>query len=143
MNPFGHLKSRFALPITALLVGIAIGMSAMCALNTKHHHSVEAAQLLRADLTGMPDKEVLMSVIEVQPGAGIAPHLHHGDEFVYVIEGSYERFIGQTRFVANEGTGFSVERERIHGGKAAGTSPTKLLTVHVLDKGRPFAEAAQ
>ena len=80
-----------------------------------------------------------MTVIEVQPGAGFPAHIHHGDEFVYVIEGTYERFVGQMQTVAKQGETFHIEREKVHGGKAGATG-TKLLAVHIVDKGKPFVE---
>jgi quercetin dioxygenase-like cupin family protein len=125
-----------------LVIGIAIGAAGMH-FRQAGGHPVQAAQLLHSDLTGVPGKEVLMTIIEVKPGAGIAAHRHNGDEFVYVLEGSYERFVEQAHTVASAGEAFSIEREKVHGGTAAGAGPVKLLTVHVVDKEKSFAEHAK
>lgn len=126
----------------ALVIGIAIGAVGMH-FRQAGRHPVQATQLLHADLAGVPGKEVIMTIIEVKPGTGISAHVHNGDEFVYVLEGSYERFVEQAHAVANAGEAFSVEREKVHGGMAAGAGPAKLLTVHVVDKGKSFAERAR
>jgi quercetin dioxygenase-like cupin family protein len=101
---------------------------------------IKAARLIQADLTGVTGKEVIMTIIEAQPGAGFPAHTHYGDEFVFVIEGSYERFVEQMQTVAKPGEGFHIEREKVHGGKVGGTTPAKLLAVHIVDKGKPFVE---
>ena len=43
--------------------------------------------LKTADLTGT-DKEIIIAVLEVPPGASIAKHTHPGEEAVYVLEGA-------------------------------------------------------
>jgi quercetin dioxygenase-like cupin family protein len=141
MNSPGRLRTAVICAL-AVVIGIAIGAAGMHLLQARHP-GVNAARLLQADLTGVAGKEVFMSVIEVQPGAEVAPHLHHGDEFVYVIEGSYERFVEQVQSVANAGDVFHVEREKVHGGKAVGAVAAKLLTIHVVDKGKPLTEGAK
>ena len=42
--------------------------------------------LQRVDLTGVDGIEVIVTLIEAEPGAGIPLHTHHGDEFLYVLE---------------------------------------------------------
>jgi quercetin dioxygenase-like cupin family protein len=44
-------------------------------------------ELKRADLTGT-NMEVIISVIENQPGETIARHIHHGAEVFYVLQGA-------------------------------------------------------
>jgi quercetin dioxygenase-like cupin family protein len=122
-----------------LVVGIAIGVTGMQIVHAQSS-PVTATRLRQADLTGVAGKEVIMTIIEAQPGAGFPAHFHHGDEFVYVIEGTYERFIEQTHAVAKQGESFHIEREKVHGGNVGGTAPAKLLTVHVVDKGKPLVE---
>jgi quercetin dioxygenase-like cupin family protein len=119
----------------ALVIGIAIGAVGMH-FRQAGRHPVQAAQLLHSDLTGVPGKEVFMTIIEVKPGAGVAAHLHNGDEFVYVLEGSYERFVEQAHTVASAGVAFSIEREKVHGAlrRMVATTPepgtNTLLVTH-------------
>jgi quercetin dioxygenase-like cupin family protein len=94
--------------------------------------------LTKADLTGVDGKEVLVTLLEAQPGAEFAAHTHPGDEFLYVIEGSLEGFVEQARNLVQTGQTLHVERDRVHGGKVTSSTPAKLLAVHIVDNGKPF-----
>jgi quercetin dioxygenase-like cupin family protein len=48
----------------------------------------------RADLSGAPGMEVIVSVAEYQPGDAIGVHIHHGIEAGYVLQGSMTRLPG-------------------------------------------------
>jgi quercetin dioxygenase-like cupin family protein len=122
-----------------LAIGVVIGGVGLQLVQAQAP-APKAARLLQADLTGVPGKEVFMTIIDAQPGAGFPAHFHYGDEFVFVIEGSYERFVEQMQTVAKPGEGFHIEREKVHGGKVGGTAPAKLLSVHIVDKGKPLVE---
>jgi len=133
-----HFRTIRTWPLP-LAIGIVIGGMGLQLVQAQAP-GPKSTRLLQADLTGVPGKEVFMTIIDVQPGAGFPAHFYDGDEFVFVIEGSYERFVEQMQTVAKPGEGFHIEREKIHGGKAGGTAPTKLLTVHIVDKGKPLVE---
>jgi quercetin dioxygenase-like cupin family protein len=99
--------------------------------------------LKQADLTGT-NMEIIIAVLEVPPGVSIERHTHPGEEAVYVLEGAtlqtpdgkeVERPAGQA--------GVNV-RDVPHGGyKVVGDKPLKLLTVHIVDKGKPMAVPAK
>jgi quercetin dioxygenase-like cupin family protein len=44
-------------------------------------------ELKREDVAGM-NMEVIISVIEAQPGELLAHHIHHGEEAFYVLQGA-------------------------------------------------------
>jgi quercetin dioxygenase-like cupin family protein len=132
---FGMARA-WVLPLAVGIVIGAIGTSVVPA----QQQAVKATRVLQGDLTGVEGKEVFMTILEVQPGAGFPAHFHYGDEFVFVLEGSYERFVEQMQTVAPAGEGFHIPREKVHGGKVGGSTPGKLLTVHVVDKGKPLTE---
>jgi quercetin dioxygenase-like cupin family protein len=120
------------------LVGIAIGAFGMHALHAQAP-AIKRVPLMKADLTGMEGKEVVMTLIEAQPGADFPAHTHPGDEFLFVIEGSIVTFVEQQRTSVNTGGSFHAPRGKPHGG-SIGEKPARLLTVHIVDKGKPFAE---
>jgi quercetin dioxygenase-like cupin family protein len=68
-------------------------------------------ELKLADLTGT-NMEVIISVVENQPGETIPRHIHHGEEAFYVLQGA------------------TVE-----------TSDGKQIAVHIVDKGAPLYDA--
>ena len=44
-------------------------------------------EMLRADLSGAPGMEVVLSINEFKPGDVLPKHFHHGVEAGYVLEG--------------------------------------------------------
>jgi quercetin dioxygenase-like cupin family protein len=82
-----------------------------------------------------------MTVIEAPPGSAFAPHVHHGDEFTYVMEGALDLDVaGQGTKSVKAGDTIHVNRETVHGGKVASATPVKLLAVHIVDKGKPLVD---
>ena len=126
----------------ALLGGIALGAVATHGLTAATEMKRDVLQ--HSDLTGSSTTEVYMSVIEAPPGASFAPHIHHGDEFTYVMEGAVDLDLaGQGTKSVKAGDSIHVMRDEVHGGKLVGSAPAKLLAVHIVDKGKPLAEAAK
>ena len=95
-------------------------------------------ELKRSDLTGT-NMEVVVSISETKPGETLARHIHHGEEAFYVLEGATAELPdGKQISLATGGSAINV-REVTHGGfKIVGDKTLKLLTVHVVDKGKPL-----
>jgi quercetin dioxygenase-like cupin family protein len=93
----------------------------------------------RADLSGAPGMEVIVSFSEYKPGEGIPVHFHHGIEVGYVIEGGMVQSPGKPAFALPAGAPAMAVRDDLHGGfTVVGDKTIKLLTVHVVDKGKPL-----
>ena len=124
----------------ALVVGIGLGVGGMQVLQAQQQE-IKRNVLQHADLTGVPGTEVYMTLIDAAPGASFAPHIHHGDEFTYVLQGSIDLDVaGEGSKTVKAGDSIHVVRDTVHGGKVAGDTPLKLLAIHVVDKGKPLAD---
>jgi hypothetical protein len=100
---------------------------------------IKRTEIKRSDLTGT-NMEVIMTVLEAPPGAVLPKHFHYGEEAFYVLEGAMTEVPGQPVGPRIQGTGGINVREVPHAGyKVVGDKPLKLLTVHVVDKGKPLA----
>jgi hypothetical protein len=100
---------------------------------------IKRTKIKRSDLTGT-NMEMIMTVLEAPPGAVLPKHFHHGEEAFYVLEGAMTEVPGQPAGPRIQGTGGINVREVPHAGyKVVGDKPLKLLTVHVVDKGKPLA----
>ena len=98
--------------------------------------------LKTADLTGT-DKEIIIAVLEVPPGAFIARHTHPGEEAVYVLEGATLQTPDGKEIVRPAGQAGVNVRDVPHAGyKVIGDKVLKLLTVHIVDKGKPMTVPA-
>jgi quercetin dioxygenase-like cupin family protein len=105
----------------------------------------EAARtvLQRVDLSGAAGMEVVTSLVELRPGERLPRHIHHGVETVYVLQGATIQAPGQAPRMLSSGSTAVHRRGVPHGGfTVVGDTPLKLLTTHVVDKGKPLYDAA-
>lgn len=95
-------------------------------------------ELKRADLTGT-NMEVIISVIENQPGETIARHIHHGEEAFYVLQGAMVETADGKQINLPTGTAAINKRDVPHAGlKILGNTPFRYIAVHIVDKGVPL-----
>ena len=98
-------------------------------------------ELKRADLSAPgANMEVVLSVIEYQPGDFVARHIHHGEEAFYVIQGATVETPDGKQIELKTGTGSINMRDMPHAGFKVVT-PFKVVTVHIVDKGKPLYDA--
>lgn len=99
------------------------------------------AELNRADLTGT-DMEVITSSSEIKPGETLPRHIHHGEEAAYVLEGGTIETPDGKQVPFPTGRTIINKRDVPHGGfKVVGDKSVKLLTVHIVDKGKPLYDS--
>jgi len=95
-------------------------------------------ELKRADLTGT-NMEVVTSISEIKPGDTSTLHIHHGEESFYILEGGTIERPDGTQVPFPTGVAAVNVRDVPHGAfKVVGDKTVKLLTVHIVDKGKPL-----
>ena len=116
----------------------AIALASMLATAANAQDSLFRKELKRGDLTGT-NMEVITSISELKPGEVATLHIHHGDESYYFLEGgTIELPDGKQLPVPTGAVGLNV-RDVPHGAyKVVGDKTIKLLTVHIVDKGKPL-----
>ncbi len=123
----------------AMLVGIVVGAAPIWAQDLAGRK-----ELRRTDLEGAPGMEVVLSLVELKPGDEMPSHFHHGVETGYVLEGGLVEMPGKPASAMEPGTPILNERGVAHGGfRVVGDKTIKLLTVHVVDKGKPLYDRAR
>jgi quercetin dioxygenase-like cupin family protein len=132
-------KLRIAL---ALLAGALVGglgvQTSRAAEEIQHPPGMHHTILKRVDLPGT-NMEIIMGIVEVQPGTTIPRHFHYGEEVSYVLEGTMIQLPGKEPQMQAAGTPIHNAREVVHGGaKVVGDKPLKILTTHTVDKGKPL-----
>jgi quercetin dioxygenase-like cupin family protein len=118
---------------------IAVG-AAVCALIYAAHAQAPAdrKELKRADVTGT-NMEIIISISETKPGETFPRHIHHGEEALYVLEGASAELPDGKQISLPTGAAVINARDVPHAGfKIVGDKTLKLLTVHVVDKGKPL-----
>ena len=102
--------------------------------------AVTRTVLLRTDMAGVEGKEVVMVLAEIAPGATTGKHLHAGQEFAYILEGSLSlTMAGQPAVTLKPGEAFQQPPKQVHEGRnASATAPVKVLAFYLADKGQPL-----
>jgi len=98
--------------------------------------------VLKAD-TSVPGREAVVARVEVAPGAKAGRHTHPGDEISYVLEGEAVLLIdGQPPRTIKAGESFLIPAGVVHDAHNESSTPTKLVGVYVVEKGKPLASPA-
>ena len=98
-------------------------------------------ELKRSDLTGT-NMEVVVSISETKPGETLPRHIHHGEEAFYVLEGATIELPDGKQMPVPTGNASITVRDIAHAGfKIVGDKTLKLLTVHIVDKGKPLYDS--
>jgi quercetin dioxygenase-like cupin family protein len=122
-----------AVVATVTFVGLAIAQND---LNPKNRQ-----ELKRENVAGT-NMEVIISVVETQPGEMLARHIHHGEEAFYVLQGATLETPDGKQIKLATGAAAVNHRDVPHAGlKVVGDTPLKYLAVHVVDKGAPLYDA--
>ena len=130
-----RLNTWFAVGIAAVAFvgGLAVAQDD---LNLKN-----LQELKREALTGT-NMEVIISVIEAQPGELLVRHIHHGEEAFYVLQGAPLETPDGRQITLATGAAAINHRDVPHAGlKVLGDTPFKYLAVHIVDKGSVLHDA--
>jgi quercetin dioxygenase-like cupin family protein len=128
------LRTWIAVGVAAIaFVGLAVAQGD---LNPKNRQ-----ELKREDVAGT-NMEVIISVVEAQPGEMLVRHIHHGEEAFYVLQGATVEAPDGKQIKLATGAAAINHRDVPHAGlKVVGDTPLKHLAVHVVDKGSPLYDA--
>ena len=125
--------------LTIFALGLATGLTAQTLTD-----SPQRVEQKRTDLTGAPGMEVIASIVEIMPGESSNLHVHHGVEAFHVLQGTLVQPPGQEPSMLPTGLTSLNLRDVKHGAfKVVGDKPLKLLTVHIVDKGKPLYDYAK
>jgi quercetin dioxygenase-like cupin family protein len=87
---------------------------------------------------------VITAIVEAPPGATLGKHFHHGKESFYVLEGATTETPDGQRQMRKAGSAGINMRDVPHAGyKVVGDRTLKLLTTHIVDKGKPLSVPAE
>lgn len=96
----------------------------------------------KADVS-VPGREAVIASIEIAGGGVAGWHTHPGDEISYIQEGEVELMVaGQPNRMVKAGEGFVIPAGTVHNARNPGGTPSKLVGVYVVEKGKPLATPA-
>jgi quercetin dioxygenase-like cupin family protein len=138
-----HRWGRIGTAVIMLAAGIAVGAALDRAL-VAQQSGITRSELTRLDVPPGAPHEAVMAIAEIAPGSSSGRHFHNGVELGYVLDGELfvERADGSTA-TYTKGQAFKNPTTEVHNARNRGTSPTRLLTVYIVEKGKPLAEPAR
>ena len=132
-------KKSISLYFTIIGLGLVIALAAYAGDPSKVTRKV----LLKQDMA-IPEKEVVMIAVEIQPGGEEGRHTHPAELYAVVQEGALLlESEGKENTTYKAGEAFSVGSGKIHNGKNNGTVAVKLNAFLVAEKGKPLSSPAK
>ena len=109
-----------------------------------HLASAQQAGTRRTDLQrhdlSVPGREVIQTVVELDPGVKSSRHTHPGEEIVYVLEGApleYE-VEGRPAVTLKPGDVLFIPAGTVHSAKNVGSRKGAELATYIVEKGKPL-----
>ena len=95
--------------------------------------------LQRHDLS-IPGREMVQTVVELEPGVSSARHTHPGEEIIYVLEGAPLQYEveGRPPVTLKPGDVLFIPAGAIHAARNVGTGKGAELATYIVEKGKPL-----
>jgi len=125
-------------------VGFAVALTLVAAtLGARALHAdipgFKRVELQKHD-TATPGHEAILARGEFNPGAAVPKHTHPGEEVAYILEGQILLEIeGKPPQTLKPGDTFFIPAGQVHAAKNSGTTPAKVVSTYIVEKGKPLA----
>jgi len=104
--------------------------------------AIKRTELSRSPVAGLNHMEIVSQLVEFPPGATSPRHFHHGEETFFVLEGGMVQEVGQLPRERIPGENGIIPRGAHHSGYTViGDKTIRVLSVYVVDKGKPLQES--
>jgi quercetin dioxygenase-like cupin family protein len=99
--------------------------------------------LQRHDLS-VTGREVIQTIVELEPGTTAPRHTHPGEEIIYVLEGTWEYTVeGQPPVTLKSGDVLFIPAGAVHSARNVGTGRAAELATYIVEKGKPLITVVQ
>jgi quercetin dioxygenase-like cupin family protein len=132
------MKNRKIRVMVSLAFALAAGTLGAGVLNAQQP-GFKRVELQRHDI-GTPGHEAVQARGELAPGAAAPKHTHPGEEVAYVLEGQVSLEVeGKPPATLQAGDVFFIPAGTVHSAKNVGSTPAKILSTYIVEKGKPLA----
>jgi quercetin dioxygenase-like cupin family protein len=125
---------------TRVIAAAALVIASAFALRVGQAQQVGARRtdLQRRDLS-IPGREVIQTIVELEPGTTAPRHTHPGEEIIYVLEGTWEYTVeGKPPVTLKPGEVLFIPAETIHSARNVGAGKGAELATYIVEKGKPL-----
>ena len=100
---------------------------------------IHRIDLQRHDLS-VPGREVVQTIVEIEPGVTSSRHTHPGEEIVYVLEGAPLQYEveGKPPVTLKPGDVLFIPAGTIHSAKNVSSRKGAELATYIVEKGKPL-----
>ena len=99
--------------------------------------------LQRHDLS-VPGREVIQTIVELEPGTAAPRHSHPGEEIIYVLEGTWEYTVGDKPPVTlKAGDVLFIPAGTPHSARNVGSGKGAELATYIVEKSKPLLTLAK
>ena len=125
-------------PVRMITVVAALGLAGILGVHAQQPPTVKRNIVLKQDMS-IPDREGVMALVELPPGAAEGRHTHPAEVFAFVLEGSISlENEGNPTVTLKAGDVFHIYPGKVHQATNIGTVTAKLAAVFVAEKGKPL-----
>lgn len=130
------------LAVAGTIAAFSLGATAdHLVFGARQQPAIKRTILQRQDDPASPKYEAVMGISEIPPGGTSGKHRHPGIELAYVLQGSLELVHeGKPPVIVKAGEATMNTLGGVHTATNRGTVPVKILTVYIVEKGKPLAE---
>jgi quercetin dioxygenase-like cupin family protein len=100
---------------------------------------IRRIDLQRHDLS-VPGREVIQTIVEIDPGVTSSKHTHPGEEIIYILEGApleYE-VEGKPPVTLKPGDVLFIPAGKVHSARNVGSQKGAELATYIVEKGKPL-----
>ena len=123
----------------ALVAAVIVASGLVVHVARAQQAGTRRIDLQRHDLS-VPGREVIQTIVELDPGVKSSRHMHPGEEIVYVLEGApleYE-VEGKPPVTLRPGEVLFIPAGTIHSAKNVGNRKGAELATYIVEKGKPL-----
>ena len=125
---------------TAVVTAAVVGASALVLhVAWAQQAGTRRIDLQRHDLS-VPGREVVQTIVELDPGVTSSRHTHPGEEIVYVLEGAPLEYQveGKPSVTLKRGDVLFIPAGAVHAAKNVGNRKGAELATYIVEKGKPL-----
>jgi quercetin dioxygenase-like cupin family protein len=128
------MKTSRMIVAAALVIGSAFAFH----VGQAQQVGARRTDLQRRDLS-IPGREVIQTIVELEPGTTAPRHTHPGEEIIYVLEGTWEYTLeGKPPVTVKAGEVLFIPAGTIHSARNVGTGKGAELATYIVEKGKPL-----
>jgi quercetin dioxygenase-like cupin family protein len=123
----------------ALAAGVVLASAVVFQVSQAQQAGTRRIDLQRHDLS-VPGREVVQTIVEIDPGITSSRHTHPGEEIIYVLEGAPLEYQveGKPPVTLKPGDVLFIPAGAVHAAKNVGTRKGAELATYIVEKGKPL-----